>query len=371
MDAGANIYVGHGDPRLQGIEIYRGCVILYCLGNFFFQTKTEVGFYGHEVWESVIVQVHCHKHGDEEEDGESSGKTRRHRRRRGGKGEGSGDDSELKHGPDGEAERDEEERESKEMESGAESVSSYSIKLIPIALNEVGDGFDHGHEHLVTGNVVQEKQKQEDAEIVARSRPASPTPQLTPLPLSPLVLPSASSPSTPASLSPMPLPPTSSSFYNAIPAFLSPPSFSLNSPPRPIAHSLSSTPPTFSTSPRPSFTPASTTPPSTFVPPLSPSPHTISSTYALHLSTRGLPRVADREQAVAILRKIQKMSEEWGTVIDIDEGDGEGEAGGVVGWVSTVREEELQHPFLRPRSKEEIISHHPPPAKEAVTVSSD
>ena len=76
----------------------------------------------------------------------------------------------------------------------------------------------------------------------------------------------------------------------------------------------------------------------------------VSGSYALHLATRGLPRLAEGEQAKAILQRIQKMSEEWGTVIEVDEDA----AGGVVGWVSTVREAELLHPFLRPRTKKEL-----------------
>ena len=59
IDAGAHVYVAHGDPRLQGIEIYRGCPLFYCLGNFVFQTKTELAFYGSEVWQSVLVHLHC------------------------------------------------------------------------------------------------------------------------------------------------------------------------------------------------------------------------------------------------------------------------------------------------------------------------
>jgi poly-gamma-glutamate capsule biosynthesis protein CapA/YwtB (metallophosphatase superfamily) len=58
IDAGASVYVAHGDPRLQGIEMYNGCPIFYCLGNFLFQTKTAVAFYGAEVWESVLVELH-------------------------------------------------------------------------------------------------------------------------------------------------------------------------------------------------------------------------------------------------------------------------------------------------------------------------
>lgn len=58
IDAGAHVYVAHGDPRLQGIEIYRGSPIFY-LGNYIFQTKTALSFYGEEVWQSVMVHLHC------------------------------------------------------------------------------------------------------------------------------------------------------------------------------------------------------------------------------------------------------------------------------------------------------------------------
>ena len=54
-DAGADAYVGHGEPRLQGVEMYGGRPLFYCLGSFVFQTRTEPGFYGPEVWESVVV----------------------------------------------------------------------------------------------------------------------------------------------------------------------------------------------------------------------------------------------------------------------------------------------------------------------------
>jgi len=60
IDAGAHVYIAHGDPRLQGIEIWKGCPIFFCTGNFIFQTKTELKFYGAEVWQSVLVHLHCH-----------------------------------------------------------------------------------------------------------------------------------------------------------------------------------------------------------------------------------------------------------------------------------------------------------------------
>ena len=53
---GASLYVGHGAPRLHGIEIYRGRPIFYDLGNFIFQTATEDGFYDAEVWQSIVAE---------------------------------------------------------------------------------------------------------------------------------------------------------------------------------------------------------------------------------------------------------------------------------------------------------------------------
>ena len=413
IDAGANIYVGHGDPRLQGIEIYKGCVILYCLGSLFFQTKTEVGFYGKEVWESVIVQVHCHKKEDDDE-----------REEAGMNGETVG----------GQHKADAWSEEKREKRSGLENgdhqschseldtddeheqplhVASYSIKLVPIVLNEVGDGWDERHEHVTKGNVIAEKQRQEDAEIVATlSRPGSPDQLKGPL-LSPLMLPRATLPqnnSAPSlssaaavpsiSLTPSSPPTVASVEYENLPSFLTipaPPSFSLaNSPARkPSPPPSSITPPP--SSPLQPATSASTanrlyvpplglsganSPSSTSAPatPVSAKPTssprnddlTESSSYALHLSTRGLPRRAGRDEAVSILHKLQTMSAEWGTVIEVDEL----EDGSVVGWVSTSREQELQHPFLRPRRKGErkltngnngsVVTMRPQPSNSSV-----
>ena len=55
IDAGACAYVSHGAPLLHGIEIYRGCPIFYDLGSFVFHTKTTVGYYPGEVWDSAIA----------------------------------------------------------------------------------------------------------------------------------------------------------------------------------------------------------------------------------------------------------------------------------------------------------------------------
>lgn len=40
VEAGADVFVGHGPHVLRGIEIFKGKVILYSLGNFIFQNET-------------------------------------------------------------------------------------------------------------------------------------------------------------------------------------------------------------------------------------------------------------------------------------------------------------------------------------------
>ena len=42
IDAGADVFVGHGNHTLRGIEIYRGKVIFYSLGNFIFENDLVV-----------------------------------------------------------------------------------------------------------------------------------------------------------------------------------------------------------------------------------------------------------------------------------------------------------------------------------------
>lgn len=62
VDAGASLWVGHGVPMLQGIEVYKGTPLLYGLGSFIFQTEKAAGAYGPESWQSAIVE--CHFIGD-------------------------------------------------------------------------------------------------------------------------------------------------------------------------------------------------------------------------------------------------------------------------------------------------------------------
>ena len=40
IDAGADVFVGHGPHVLRGVEIYKGKPILYSLANFVFQNET-------------------------------------------------------------------------------------------------------------------------------------------------------------------------------------------------------------------------------------------------------------------------------------------------------------------------------------------
>ena len=55
IEAGACAFLSHGAPLLQGIELYRGRPIFYDLGSLIFHTKTPVGHYPSEVWDSVIA----------------------------------------------------------------------------------------------------------------------------------------------------------------------------------------------------------------------------------------------------------------------------------------------------------------------------
>jgi len=55
IDAGAAMFVSHGAPVLQPVEIYRRRPIFYSLGNFIFHVKSEKSpWRAPEVWECVI-----------------------------------------------------------------------------------------------------------------------------------------------------------------------------------------------------------------------------------------------------------------------------------------------------------------------------
>ncbi|MDP3749838.1 MAG: CapA family protein [Phenylobacterium sp.] len=62
--AGASVFVGHGSPLLQGMEVHAGVPLLYGLGNFIFQTEKPPGAYPPEAWEGLVVDCvfeagHC------------------------------------------------------------------------------------------------------------------------------------------------------------------------------------------------------------------------------------------------------------------------------------------------------------------------
>jgi poly-gamma-glutamate synthesis protein (capsule biosynthesis protein) len=56
IDAGASVFVSHGAPLLQGIEIYRNRPIFYDLGNFIYQSPDANSPYGDETWRSVLAE---------------------------------------------------------------------------------------------------------------------------------------------------------------------------------------------------------------------------------------------------------------------------------------------------------------------------
>ncbi|THD62230.1 CapA family protein [Phenylobacterium sp.] len=57
LRAGADVFVSHGAPLLQGLEVFEGKPIFYDLGSLFFQTVTPPGQYPDEVWRGVIVEA--------------------------------------------------------------------------------------------------------------------------------------------------------------------------------------------------------------------------------------------------------------------------------------------------------------------------
>ena len=58
IDAGADIYVAHGNPALHGVEIYKDRLILYGLGNYIFQSAGTPDKYGPLAYYSAVVDAH-------------------------------------------------------------------------------------------------------------------------------------------------------------------------------------------------------------------------------------------------------------------------------------------------------------------------
>lgn len=56
VDEGASVFLGHGTPVMQGLEVHRGRLIAYGLGSLVFHThKPE--HYEKPAWESTLIQV--------------------------------------------------------------------------------------------------------------------------------------------------------------------------------------------------------------------------------------------------------------------------------------------------------------------------
>lgn len=56
VDAGAGLFVSHGAPVLQAVEIYNGAPIFYGLGNFIFHTDPDENEWSPpEVWQSIVA----------------------------------------------------------------------------------------------------------------------------------------------------------------------------------------------------------------------------------------------------------------------------------------------------------------------------
>ncbi len=54
IDAGATLYVAHGNPALHAVEIYKGRPILYGLGNYIFNTEGSLDTYGPLAYFSAV-----------------------------------------------------------------------------------------------------------------------------------------------------------------------------------------------------------------------------------------------------------------------------------------------------------------------------
>lgn len=64
IDAGADIYLSHGVPMVQGIEIYRDRPIFYSLGNFIFHVPGDPSSWVHrDIWRSVVATCRFKKGG--------------------------------------------------------------------------------------------------------------------------------------------------------------------------------------------------------------------------------------------------------------------------------------------------------------------
>jgi len=65
IDVGASMFVSHGAPVLQPLEIYKRRPIFYGLGNFIFHVRSEKSTWtAPEVWESIVGLCSFEDNGD-------------------------------------------------------------------------------------------------------------------------------------------------------------------------------------------------------------------------------------------------------------------------------------------------------------------
>ncbi len=60
IEAGADVFVAHGNPALHGIEIHHGRPIFYGLGNYIFQAVATPDRYGPLAYQSVVARIAFH-----------------------------------------------------------------------------------------------------------------------------------------------------------------------------------------------------------------------------------------------------------------------------------------------------------------------
>jgi poly-gamma-glutamate capsule biosynthesis protein CapA/YwtB (metallophosphatase superfamily) len=58
IDRGAHVVVGHGPHRLRPIEVYRGAIIFYSLGNFLFTVESQIHM-SRDIYEHLNVGQHA------------------------------------------------------------------------------------------------------------------------------------------------------------------------------------------------------------------------------------------------------------------------------------------------------------------------
>jgi len=65
IDAGASLFVSHGAPVLQAVELYNGAPLFYGLGNFLFHVPPEeTEWSAPEVWQSLVAACHYDSNGN-------------------------------------------------------------------------------------------------------------------------------------------------------------------------------------------------------------------------------------------------------------------------------------------------------------------